>query len=311
MEGAVVPIDAPSRHVLLVGSQERRDALRAQMNGARWELAEADSLPQAQFVLQLHRCDLVVLDSVLAGPGWSEALTALAREVPAPVVLVGDAETAVVVAALNQGALWLNDATFHEPAVLTALLDQAARLGEGRRQAAADRMALQESQERIDRLLGLLWDATPGEGPTRWFTQRYMLERLDEELARSQRYGAPLSIVLGEVRTEPGEQLRPEQANRLARWLAECIGKGKRRCDVAGQYGLHGFMLLLPQSSSAQAQEACKRMRGLLADPPHDDLPRIHACFGLASVSSGAATVQGVLRRAEESLEHEMSESGY
>jgi diguanylate cyclase (GGDEF)-like protein len=133
-----------------------------------------------------------------------------------------------------------------------------------------------------------------------------MLERLDEEVARSQRYGIPLSIVLGELCPETGERLRPEHANRFARWLAECIGKGKRRSDIAGQYGLNGFIVLLPQSSTEQARDACKRMRGMLADPPHDDLPRVHACLGLASAPADVSTVQGLLRRAEERLENEV-----
>ncbi len=301
-----MPVDAPCRHVLLVGPEGRRAVLRALIDRDQWDCAEADSLQQARFVLQVHACDVVVVDAMLAGPGWSEGLACLVRDVSAPIVLVGDAEPAAVVEALGQGALWLTGDGCRQSGVLTVVLDQAAGLALERQQAAADRSALRESQERIDRLLGLIWEAIPADGSAHWFTQRYMLERLDEEVARTQRYGVPLSVVIGEMRLEPGERLAAEHANRLARWLAECIGKGKRRSDVAGQYGLNGFMLLLPQSSADQAQDACKRMRNLLADPPHDDLPRVHACFGTASAPADVATVQGLLRRAEERLEHEL-----
>ena len=85
--------------------------------------------------------------------------------------------------------------------------------------------------------------------------------------------------------------------------MAEQIAREKRRCDVAGQYGLHGFMLLLPQSSEVEARGACQRLGGLLAHPPHADLPALHACFGLASVQGDLLSVQGLLRRAEERLE--------
>jgi GGDEF domain-containing protein len=130
-----------------------------------------------------------------------------------------------------------------------------------------------------------------------------MLERLEEEVARTQRFGAPLAVVLGELRPETGERLHPDQAHRLATWIAERIGQGKRRCDVAGQYGLHGFMLLLPQSSAEQAEAACHRMRTLLASPPHADLPPVHVCFGLASVPADRPSVQGLLRCAEERMQ--------
>jgi diguanylate cyclase (GGDEF)-like protein len=255
-----------------------------------------------------HAPDVVVIDSVLAEPGWGEALSWMAREVSSPVVLCGDSHPQAVVEALEQGAMWLPAESLRHAAIFATILEQAVLLGQERLQAARERAAFIECQNRIDRLLELLWEATPAEGPTRWFTQRYMLERLDEELARSQRYGAPLSVVLGEVRPDTGERLLPEYASRLARWLAECVGKGKRRSDVAGQYGLHGFMLLLPQASADQAQEACNRMRRLLSDAPHGDLPAVHACFGLASAPTDVSTVQGLLRRAEERLEQEMGE---
>jgi GGDEF domain-containing protein len=270
------------------------------------ESAEAENLEQARVAQQAKRCDLVILDSTLADSGGSEELARLARESPAPLVLAGDAEPNAVAEALRQGALWLPGEAIRHPEVLTALIDQAMRAVRERQQAASVRASLRDNQEQIDRLLGLLWEATPGDGPARWFTQRHMLERLDEETTRSQRYGAPMSVVLGEMRPDTEVRLRPEHANRLGRWLAECIGKGKRRSDIAGQYGLHGFMLLLPHSTVEQAQEACKRMRTLLARPPHDDLPVLHACFGLASAPVDASTVQGLLRRAEERLEQDL-----
>jgi GGDEF domain-containing protein len=310
-EGAVVTIDAPCRHVLYVGPESRRTALVALLDGPCWESAHTHSLQQARFVLYAYSPDVVVIDCAIAEPGWSEALAWLAREVAAPLVLCGDAPPHAVVEALKQRAIWLPGDLFRHGAILNAILEQAVRLGGERSQAASERAALIESQTRIDRLLALLWEATPAEGQTRWFTQRYMLERLDEELARSQRYGVPLSVVLGEVRPEPGERLLPEDASRLARWIAECIGKGKRRCDVAGQYGLHGFMLLLPQSSADQAQEACNRMRRLLTDAPHGGLPAVHACFGLASAPTDVSTVQGLLRRAEERLEQETGDGSH
>jgi GGDEF domain-containing protein len=135
-----------------------------------------------------------------------------------------------------------------------------------------------------------------------------MLERLEEEVARTQRLGGPLSVVLGEMRLDTGGRLQPDQAHRVASWIAERIGGGKRRCDVAGQYGLHGFMLLLPQSSADQAEAACRRLRTLLAAPPHADLPPVHTCFGLASVPADRPSVQGLLRCAEERLQEARGE---
>ncbi len=292
------------RRLLLVASEEERSILRPLLDRERWEPVEATSIHQARFVLQVTGCDVILIDIALVGADAVEGFAWLVGEAPSPALLRGDGDGTHLVEALQQGALWFpGEAVRRNPPLLAIMLEQSLQRGRERRQAASDRAALVDSQVRIDRLLTLLWEAAPGDGPTRWFTQRYMLERLDEEVARSQRDGAPLSVVLGELCSEAGERLTPDQADVLASWLEDRIGRSKRRCDVAGQYGLHGFMLLLPQSSDDQAKEACKRLRRLLLDPPHADLPPVHACFGLASVSSEAQTVPALLRRAEERLD--------
>jgi GGDEF domain-containing protein len=123
-----------------------------------------------------------------------------------------------------------------------------------------------------------------------------MLQRLDEEVARARRHGGPLTVVLGEVHAGA--------AGREAALAAERVGRAKRRCDVAGQYGLHGFMLLLPRGSEAEALGCCRRLRALLEQPPPGGpAPPAHACFGVAAFSPAAATAQGLLSRAEERLE--------
>jgi GGDEF domain-containing protein len=298
-----MPAAASPLRLLLVAPEPERSGLRVLLDPARWDTVEADTLRQARFLLQMCDCDVVAVAASLAGSAWDEELTWLAGEASSPLVLLGSAEPDRVAEALHQGALWLPYDHRPHPQLLAAMLAQGTRASEQRRQAAADRAALQDSQGRIDRLLALLWEAAPGEGPVRWYTQRYMLERLDEEVARAQRQGGALSVVLGEMRPATGERLQPGQAHCIASWIADRIGRGKRRSDVAGQYGLHGFMLVLPQCSAGQAEAACRRLRTLLASPPHDDLPPTQACFGLASVPADRPSVQGLLRCAEERLQ--------
>jgi diguanylate cyclase (GGDEF)-like protein len=81
------------------------------------------------------------------------------------------------------------------------------------------------------------------------------------------------------------------------------VAQHKRRCDVAGQYGLEGFMVLLPQAEAAEALGACHRLGAVLSHASHEGLPAVHACFGLASVPSDQPSLQALLRRAEERLD--------
>lgn len=270
-----------------------------------WDVTEAGGVEQACFLQTSQPCDVVVLHGGLAGAGWGEALAWLGTTLQRPIVLVSDlGEVGPVLEGLRQGIKWLPlEAAKGHPELFEAVLAQAVWRGEERRRAALTESQLRESFGRIDRLLGLLWEAAPGEGPTRWFSQRHMMERLDEEVARLRRRGGELSLLLGEVRPANGERLAPEPAQRLATWAARRLAEHKRRCDVAGRYGLDGFMLVLPRATAEEADGACRRLAQLLARHDQPDLPPIRPCFGCASVPGEAVTVQALLRRAEERLE--------
>src|SRR5262249_61141364 len=130
--------------------------------------------------------------------------------------------------------------------VWAVMLRQAPELADLQRRGQETNEALEEARRQVSWLVNLLWETVPGEGRARWFTQRYMLERLEEEVVRTQRYGGPLSVVLGEVEGPPGAKLSEDEAGQAATWVVEQISRVKRRSDVAGQYALQGFMLLLP-----------------------------------------------------------------
>jgi GGDEF domain-containing protein len=295
--------------VLLVGVERERGELRALFADrapAGWEVVEADSVARARFVLQAQATDVLLLDGSRYQPEASDGLAWLAEQTDAPVVLVSDGPSEVIAEALRHGAhVWLpRERALACPALLDAALRQAAQLGLLRRRLEAADDELSACRERVERLVSLLWEAAPGQGPARWFTQRHMLERLDEEVARTQRRGGPLTVVLGEVQSAEGGRLALGESRRLASWTADRVGHTLRRCDVAGQYGLHGFMLLLPRAGDVEAVGACRRLRGVLEQPGGTGpFPPLHACFGVASLTPGVGTLQGLLRRAEERLE--------
>jgi GGDEF domain-containing protein len=295
------------RRVLLTAGEQERGPLRGRFEAGQvpgWEVVEADSLERARFVLQMDPCDVLLLDASLYRPG---GLAWLALQ-GVPVPFLADVDPPLVRDALEHGACqWLpRELALGHPEVLAAGLHRAARVGALQDRAAAAAQALEGCRRQVSRLVGLLWEAAPGEGRPRWFSQRQMLERLEEELARAQRHGGPLTVVLGEVRGRAGEPLPAGAARRLATWTAHQVGQGKRRCDVSGQYGPHGFMLLLPRVTAGQAVGCCRRLRSLLEEAPGSGsgpFPALHACFGIASYSSVLTTCEGLLSRAEEELE--------
>jgi diguanylate cyclase (GGDEF)-like protein len=137
-----------------------------------------------------------------------------------------------------------------------------------------------------------------------------MLERLQEEIARSARHGTHFSVVLGEFHTTEARALPVPEEAVLAAWTAEQIRRSKRRCDVVGQYGPHGFMLLLANTSETGAVTLCRRLQASLHQSPASGGPAPLASFGVATCADPAATLQGLLSRAEERLERAKANQG-
>jgi diguanylate cyclase (GGDEF)-like protein len=299
------------RRVLFAGFSLERAALLAQFDAGLypgWEALGAERIEQAHFILQMEPCDVLVLDSELYRACEPDALSWLGGPDQTPVLFLADVTPGLVMEALIQGAdHWLpRELALSCPPLLSAQLQTAALLGDlrCRFRLAGERLA--DSRKQVSRLVNLLWESSPREGRFGWFNQRYMLERLDEEVARARRLGGEFSVVLGEVQGGRQEKLSSTEAQHLATWTASRVTHAKRRCDVAGQYGPHGFMLLLPGTASMNAVGACRRLQSVLEEPPaleETPLPPMQACFGLAAFSPSAATVKALLRQAEERLE--------
>jgi diguanylate cyclase (GGDEF)-like protein len=263
----------------------------------RWDVVEADTLERVQFLGQMHPCDALVLDTALVGDADLHRLQGMANK---PVVLLG-ALTPPGLELRWPSWSWLPRASVvQSPALLAATLGHLADVAALHECHARTQTALQGSRRRLDGMVDLLWQVVPGELPGPWFSQRHMLQRCGEEAARSRRYATPLSVVLGELRLPVCD----DEPHRLPRWAAERLCQSTRHSDVAGQYGPHGFMLLLPSTSGAGAAACCRRLQELLMAPPAGELATgsLQLAVGIAECPGVAASVQELLGCAEEGL---------
>jgi diguanylate cyclase (GGDEF)-like protein len=299
--------DLPFRRVLIAASAAEGGSLRepfATEALAGWQVLEADTWVRAQFVLGYHACDALLLDDTLAPEGDAEDFTAAAGRHGVPVLLLTRPEASTLTRALEAGVdVWLpRELALGQPALLAAGLEQAVARGDLRRRLRLTGARLQDSRRHVGRLVDLLWHHASHDPRTHWFTHRHMLERLQEEIARTARYGTPFSLVLGEVCRLGRTGGDPESLSLTAR-AAERIGRAKRRCDVAGQYGPHGFMFLLANTPEVGALSFCRRLEKSLTEATGGEGGPLVPAFGIAACTDPEVTPQGLLRRAEEQLE--------
>jgi diguanylate cyclase (GGDEF)-like protein len=292
--------------VLIVAAERQRQALAAlfAVGGlSGWEMDEAEDLDEAHLILQHNSCDVLLVDENACPDEPIEGLAALREQHRIPVVLLVRSGPEFVAAALERGVQqWLpRHLALAHPDLLAAALDQARRWGELTRTVRHAGEALHECRRQVSRLVGLLSETIAVDPQTHWFTQRHMLERLQEEVHRAERYHNPLTVVLGEFSS--GSQEESPGAQQLAGWAAQRIGRAKRRCDVAGRYGTHRFLLLLPHTPESGAVSCCRRLKSVLGQPPHPIAVR----FGIATYSEKTPSSRSLLSRAEECLEQALT----
>lgn len=322
MNQSVFPIDPGAREerlvtrplsgrqvLLLSGTNEDlvRPLVRAGVL-AQWRILEALSFEYAISLQQRHPCDVVLIEGTRVQQSdlerWAETISFW----PTPVVVLCD-RAAEVVQADPQAALqhWVpRDVVLRHPALLDVMLQQAVQLCEVQRELTWRKTVLEDCQRQVNRLVEMLSPDFQIESSVTWLTQRHMMERLSEEVTRSQRHGDALTIVLGELTDSPFQPVEAVDPSQLSSWTASHVGRHKRRCDIGGQYGPHGFMLLLPHTNDGGGVNCCRRLRPLLENPP--ELPPgaegpFQVRFGVASYSPQTGSAKRLLGQAEERLD--------
>jgi GGDEF domain-containing protein len=305
----MVLLDSERRRVLIAagpGSDATLRQLFSQEPLDGWETLEADSFSRARFLLQHDPCDLLLINDDLFEREGGQGLAWLTCQRETPVVFLAGSSAPHFQKAYELGAhvcLPRQMALEHPPLLATAMA-QALKTGDMHLRYKKARECLTQTRQHIDRLVNMIWRTTSRQADVPWFSQRYMLERLGEELARVERHQVPLTVALGEI--QPIQQDGPEDTPAVPDWATNMIAKSKRRCDVAGQYGLGGFMLLMVHTPIKGGIHCCRRLQKFIEHAketlagPHKGL---HAYFGVSGTMAGKTSAVALLRAAEQNLE--------
>ncbi|MDO3388088.1 GGDEF domain-containing protein [Gilvimarinus sp. SDUM040013] len=175
---------------------------------------------------------------------------------------------------------------------LTAL---AERLKSMETEAEKNRIVLEEQRAKAltDALTGL---------PNR----QAFVERSELEVQRYLRYSNPLTLAICDLDyfKRINDSLGHQAGDRVLRVLSSAIAKRLREVDFIGRYGGEEFVILMPETTSAQALEFLDKIRGAIArtDFNYREQPvELTVSIGIAQFT-GKEALESVFERADRAL---------
>jgi diguanylate cyclase (GGDEF)-like protein len=100
---------------------------------------------------------------------------------------------------------------------------------------------------------------------TNIFNRRYIMHRLQEEIARSQRQGNPLTLIALDLDgfKQVNDQYGHAIGDQVLRSFGEALQRATRGSDVVARYGGDEFLAMLPDCSVGQIRHVLDRLNGL------------------------------------------------
>ncbi len=145
------------------------------------------------------------------------------------------------------------------------------------------------------------------DGLTGLANRRQADEALASEIARTERLGGPVGLILADVDDfkAVNDRFGHPTGDVVLRDLAETLRENIREIDTAARWGGEEFALILPGTDLEGAAQVAERIRAALAEREIlsvDGVPlHVTASFGVAT-SNAATTVQQLVEAADESL---------
>lgn len=136
------------------------------------------------------------------------------------------------------------------------------------------------------------------------FRREAFFETLEKEMARSHRYGEPLSILmidLDDFKTI-NDQYGHLEGDRVIADFSRKAQQELRTNDVMGRYGGEEFIIVLPNTVQIGAYMIAERIRSLLSEARSDDLPRYTVSIGIATTQGNQHGVKGFISKADQAL---------
>lgn len=234
-----------------------------------------------------------------------------------PVLMTGHSQLEVSLEAINRGHVYaFISKPWKGPELVATVRHAAERFHLGRalhnkiaelEQANEALSARNEELLRAQAEVRRLYDLAATDEKTGAHSYRYFAERLEEEMARSERYGLPLALVLLDLDgfKAANDRLGHIAGDRVLRAVADVLRSKVRVMDVVARFGGDEFAVLLPNTESTGAAILGERLRLGIANAALGGASpgEVTASVGIASIPyHSARTTTEMIEAADAAL---------
>ncbi len=147
------------------------------------------------------------------------------------------------------------------------------------------------------------------DGLTKLLLRRTLLERLEEELKRSEKAGQPLALLFLDIDhfKKVNDQYGHPAGDYVLREVAGLVKGSVRDVDLCGRYGGEEFAILLPATQVAGARVVAERIREVVASHSFrtgEQKFELTVSLGIAVFPEDARGIETLLQRADLALYH-------
>jgi two-component system cell cycle response regulator len=143
---------------------------------------------------------------------------------------------------------------------------------------------------------------------TEVYNARYLLEAMDREIRRAERYGSELSVLFLDldrfklVNDHHGHLVGSQALRQLSQVLGQCV----RQVDTLARYGGDEFTIVLVGTSEETGTEIAERIRRIVAETPFeagpDQLVRLTCSVGVSTYPTHGRTREALLDAADKAM---------
>ena len=143
---------------------------------------------------------------------------------------------------------------------------------------------------------------------TEIYNARYLLEAMDREIRRAERYGSELSVLFLDldrfklVNDHHGHLVGSQALRQLSQVLGQCV----RQVDTLARYGGDEFTILLVGTGEKTGTEIAERIRRIVADTPFeagpDQVAHLTCSVGISTYPTHGRTREALLDSADKAM---------